>query len=250
MQPRDSKCPLIRSSNVSHVAQNEEVRINYLQSSNPIQALVIMKNMTKYSNCIGNIGLDPFYIHYCVNLQVQIYKKLYSKYKSNLEIFIDATGARLFKEIMICDNQKTAYILLYLIVINVEEGQFPIAQMITEYHSVASVQHWLNEWLSLKIPLPNQICVDYSFALLHAAARTFDGCYNIYDYANKCRNNIPRCYIRIDRAHFIKKYTRLLKSSTKILKTFYALCISALCNCKDEMEARNMIKAILTLLTV
>jgi len=94
----------------------------------------------QYREIIGNIGLDPFYIHYCVNLQVQIYKKLYSKYKDNLEIFIDATGAR-FKEIMICDNKRTAYILLYLIVINVEEGQFPIAQMITEYHSVTSVQH-------------------------------------------------------------------------------------------------------------
>jgi len=53
MQPGDPKCPLIRSSNVLHVAQNEEVRINYLHS-NPTQALVIMKNMTKYSNC--NIG--------------------------------------------------------------------------------------------------------------------------------------------------------------------------------------------------
>lgn len=59
MQPGDPKYLLIRSSNVLHVTQNEEVCIRYLDS-NPVQALVIMKNMTKYSNCIGNIGFDLF----------------------------------------------------------------------------------------------------------------------------------------------------------------------------------------------
>lgn len=239
------ECPLIRSANVLHVAKNEEAGTRHLDS-NPIQALVIMKNMTKYSNCIGNIGIDPFYVHYCVNLQVQIYKKLFSKYKENLEILIDATGAH-FKEIMVCEDKRTAYILFYLIVINVEEGQFPITQMITEQHSVANIQHWLNEWLALKIPVPRQICVDYSFALLHAAARTFGSCQTIFTYADTCKNSTPQVCIRIDRAHFIKKYTRLLKRNTKTLKVFYASCIGALCNCKDEMEAKNIIKAVLTL---
>lgn len=76
MLPGDLKCPLIQSANVLHVAKNEEAGTRHLDS-NPIQALVIMKNMTKYSNCIGNIGIDPFYVHYCVNLQVQIYKKTF-----------------------------------------------------------------------------------------------------------------------------------------------------------------------------
>lgn len=224
---------------------HEEAGIRYLDS-NPIQALFIIKNMTKYSNYIGNIGIDPFYVHYCINLQVQFYKKLFSKYKENLEIFIDATGAR-FKEIMICEGKRTAYILLYLIVINVKKGQFPIGQMITEQHSVVNIQHWLNEWLLLKIPVPRQICVDYSFALLHAAARTFGSCQTIFTYANICKNSIPQVCIRIDRAHYKKKYTRLLKSNTKTLKIFYVCCIGALCNCREEMEAKKIIKTILTL---
>lgn len=104
--PQDNElCPLVRSSNVLHVAQSVENADEYLDK-NPIQALV-MKDMSKYSNCIGSIGIDPFFVHYCINLQIQIYKKIFSKYKESLQITIDATGAK-FRNMVQCTEKKRA----------------------------------------------------------------------------------------------------------------------------------------------
>jgi len=55
--------------------------------------------------------------------------------------------------------------------------------------------------------VPKKVVYDSSRALLIAITHAFIGYLNIDDYADAFRNTtLPKCYIGIDVAHFIKKY--------------------------------------------
>lgn len=68
------------------------------------------------------------------------------------------------------------------------------------------------EWLRSGAPNPKEVVIDSSRALLTAVVRCFTACKTVEEYADACRNQLlPRCYIRIDVAHFIKLYATFLK---------------------------------------
>ena len=77
--------------------------------------------------------------------------------------------------------------------------------------------------------------------------RCFTACKTVEEYADSCRNQLlPRCYIRIDVAHFIKLYAIFLKGLSKRIKVFYLATIGHLIKCTDIAKAREIIKDILT----
>lgn len=89
MMPGDPEPPHLYNATVLHVAKNEYTKTQFYDAD-PIRALCIMKCNT-YLNCIHNIGIDPFFVHYWTNHQLQIYRKYYSR--NIRSIYIDATGS-------------------------------------------------------------------------------------------------------------------------------------------------------------
>lgn len=85
----DPEPPHLYEALVLHVARNEYTKAQFLDK-NPINAVCIMKRSV-YLNCIHNIGIDPFFVHYWTNHQLQVYRKYCSTNISS--IYIDATGS-------------------------------------------------------------------------------------------------------------------------------------------------------------
>lgn len=64
----------------------------------------------KLAGIIHNIGLDPFYIHYWENYQLDVYRA-YATSQSAC-VYIDATGS-IVKKIRKPDNSNSKHIFLY-----------------------------------------------------------------------------------------------------------------------------------------
>jgi len=239
----DSEPPHLYKSSTLHVAKNEYKKSQFFDSD-PIKALCIMK-YSAYANCIHNIGMNPFFIHYWTNHQLQVYRKYCS---SNIStIYIDATGS-IVKKLMRSNNILSQHIFLYQAVINYNDKQFSVTQMLSERHTTNDIHFWLLEWCRMGAPYPREVVVDFSKALLNAVIRCFTSYRTIKDYANACKNEvIPKCYIRIDVAHFIKMYANFLKNLSRRIKVFYMAAIGQLIMCRNIDEAAIMFKAVLTI---
>jgi len=129
-------------------------------------------------------------------------------------IYTDAFGS-IIKKIKRPDKSKTGHIFLYDCVANSERsGLFPVSQMLSERHNTNIIQYWLMEWTRSGAPRPREVVCDFSRALLTTAVRNFTNYFTLDEYADGCKeNNLPACYIRIDVAHFIKKYANFLKDA-------------------------------------
>jgi len=243
MTEGDPEPPHLYSSAVLHAAKTESIKANYIHMDT-LTALVILK-ATILNNVIHNIGLDPIFVHYWTNHQLNIYKR-YSV-ENNACIFVDATGS-VVKKICKADGSISNRMFLYHCVINSKNEQFSICQMITESHNVNSIHFWLAEWLRSGAPIPKEVVCDSSRALLIAITRAFTGYLNIDDYADAFRNTtLPKCYIRIDVAHFIKKYVKIFQSLNKRVKIFYLGAIGQLILSRNIKSARVIVKSIFTI---
>lgn len=117
--------------------------------------------------------------------------------------------------------------------------------MVSESHNANSIHFWLAEWLRSGVPVPKEVVCDSSKALLIAIIRAFTGYLNIEDYADACNNsNLPKCYVRIDVAHFVKKYSNFLKPLSKRVKIFYLGAIGQLILCRSITSAKEIIQSI------
>lgn len=68
------------------------------------------------------------------------------------------------------------------------------------------------EWIRSGAPRPREVVCDFSRALLTAAIRSFTNYATLGEYTDAYKEgNLPACYIRINVAHFIKKYSNFLK---------------------------------------
>lgn len=241
MAEGDSEPPHLYSTAALQAAKTEVTKANYVHAD-ALQALSILKS-SSMNNVIHNIGLDPIFVHYWTNHQLNIYRR----YKSDACVFVDATGS-IVSKLRKVDGSLSKHLFLYQCVINCNNGQFSISQMISESHNVNSIHFWLAEWLRSGVPVPKEVVCDSSKALLIAITRAFTGYLNIEHYADAFRNsNLPRCYIRIDVAHFIKQYSRLLKSLNKRVRTFYLGAIGQLILCRDIKSAEKIIKSMFTI---
>lgn len=108
MVPGDLEPPHLYKSSILHVVKNESKQSQYF-NSDPIKALCIMK-YSVYANCIHNIGIDPFFIHYWTNHQLQVYRKYCLSDIST--IYIDATGS-IVKKLMRLNDTLSQHIYLF-----------------------------------------------------------------------------------------------------------------------------------------
>lgn len=94
-------------------------------------------------------------------------------------------------------------------------------------------------------PMPKEFICDESRALLNAAVLTYSSFSNIEQYADAMRNpNFSITRIRIDVAHFHRKYKVLLANVNRRVKAFYMAAVGQLLISQDLKEAEEIIKAI------
>jgi len=203
--------------------------------SDPIASVLQLKYKPEFSGIIHEIGLDKFFVIYFSPEQLFLYKKYNKQTKRTGMLSIDATGS-LIKSIKKPD-ESTYYLFLYQAVVPFKNKILPVLQMVSEKHDTNILTYWLREWLRSGASCPNEVAIDYSFALLNAATLAFNDC-NLITYVENCmktlqendRTSMPKCLIRIDIAHLIKMVCRwkCFKNKHARVKDFFVRCIGAL----------------------
>lgn len=161
--------------------------------------------------------------------------------------YLSMRPCSIVKKLCKADRSISKHLFLYQCVINCKNGQFSVCQMISESHNANSIHFWLAEWLRSGASAPKEVICDSSRALLIAIIRAFTGYLNIDDYADAFRNsNLPKCYVRIDVAHFIKQYSKTCKTLNKRIKTFYLGAIGQLILCRSITQVKEIIRSIFT----
>lgn len=220
-------CPFVSSTHVYATARQESVDNFYGISNHPgdviTSVLLVMKNIP-YS--IREFSTIPFYIYYYTENQLSLWKELHGL--SSIVISIDATGSYVRAPIIFEDN-KSSYIFLYNIVCNFKKNIFTLTQFLSSVHDTHNIFLWLKSWINNGAPVPREIVMDGSKALLNAVSLAFNSVY--FDmYLEKCfdcllnpEHQLPKCLIKRDRAHLIKNISQLscFKNQNWLKKDFY-----------------------------
>lgn len=235
--------PHLFTTNVLRVAKKKIIEEDYLDKD-PLKALLMQLGSLR--NIIHNIGLNPFFTHYWSNYQINVYRS-YAMSEPAC-IYIDATRS-IIKKIKRPDQSKSKHIFLYNSVINCESsGLFPVCQMLSESHNTNAIQFWLSEWIRLGAPRPQEVVCDFSRALLTATIPCFAGHLTLEGYSDACKDDqLPMCYIRIDVAHFIKKYSNFLKNARPRIKKFYLSLLGQLILCRNVEIAEEILTSLLVI---
>jgi len=87
--------------------------------------------------------------------------------------------------------------------------------MLSDRHTNKAIANWLARWLDNDVPQPTECVCDQSLALLSAIVQSFTQYSSLREYVNVCANLVrgelpitsqwlPKCFIRVYVAHFIK----------------------------------------------
>lgn len=137
-----------------------------------------------------------------------------------------------------------------MLVCHSETQSFPVAQMITQSHTMDSIESWLKS----NQP-PESIVIDESGALMGAVVNVFIQFSSTNEYLDGCMktlllntdDNLPRCYIRIDRSHFVKSIMRNVKKGLKQTTRIIHGVLGYLITCCSLKEAESIISNLFTL---
>lgn len=130
---------------------------------------------------------------------------------------------------------------------------FPVAQMITQSHSMDSIESWLKDWLNNN-QQPGEIITDESSALMGAAVKVFTQFRSINEYLDavmKCLqlgSELPRCFMRNDRAHFVGSVHRNVKKGLQQTVRIIRGVLGYLITCTSLKEAEYIISKLFTLI--
>lgn len=231
--------PMIRKPDVLYQVKHEALAKKYLEPD-PIQALVIMKKEGCFGS-IGEIGHDPFYVHYSTNVLTHSYKKMHAEAErqgKKLCLAIDSTGG-------LVHPLGNKHIFLHAVAIGIPEGQISLWHMLSESSHTETICHWLKMWRREKIPIPHTCVVDWSKALLHGTASGFTSAQTIEEYVNKMPE--VEVYIRLDVAHTIHKYARFFKNYRKVIKNVLMASVGELLLSESKLQAQHILRNILLL---
>lgn len=138
-----------------------------------------------------------------------------------------------------------------------DKCQMPVFSILLEAHNMNFISYCLSEFVRLFGDIPDIFKSDMSLVLLNAAARSFGNCANIDEYIdwlfsmhkNSKWSNMkkPKCYIRIDVAHFVKNLTTCdaLKNKSAEQRQFYIRSTCLLIKCTCLTQAERILRSIL-----
>lgn len=222
----------------------------------------MMKREDQFKNVIRDIGCDPFYVHYHCAEQIHLYRA-YCNSTDIPKLVIDATDS-VVKAFQKLGAEKTKSLYLYeaLVYDELKNQNFTVTNMISERHTSIEISNWLLKWISCDIKKPKESVCDNSLALLSAIVQSFTQYTSLNDYVRVCfdmlTNNIPsdshlvpRCFVRIDVAHFIKiccKWTPL-KTVSRRVREIVLRCVGLLIKCQSLLEVRSLLFSMFVVFT-
>lgn len=229
------------------------------ENVDPIITLRLLKSDQFYSQCIADIGLDPFFVFYSSPAQKEYYRL--KTLKGPSRISIDATGLNLRSSVLSSYSVKKdtpKYIFLYSIMLKSEDNHsVAVHQMLSQRQSSQFIHNFLEEWKNTVKTTPVEVVTDESAALMTACIKSFTQCHSINEYCNMCMNVLldrstvlPHCYIRLDRFHFIRKLHRneLIKKQVDKKRRIFFGVFGFLLQCADLKLAEEIIKHLLVLI--
>lgn len=132
---------------------------------------------------------------------------------------------------------------------------FPVAQMLSQNHSMDWIHFWLSQWLqNNNINISFEIVMDESAALIGATVAAFTQCGSTVNYLEACMNAIlhkserPNCFIRTDRSHFVKSIHRNVRKGFKKTVNLIRGVLGYLISCEDYEESEKIIRALFTII--
>jgi hypothetical protein len=222
------------------------------KSQDVVNNLQNMMNSEKFAGTIFGIGKQPFFCMWASNLQLQVYNLTGKLGVSSISC--DSTGSVVEK--ITCNNRTSKEILLYQIVAiipNVTETAI-VCQMLSEKHSLPQVEYWLCEFLRKGAHIPKIATSDFSFTLLGAMSKAFNG--TSFEIYNKTcmllllgeKNVInPQTYVRVDYAHFVRAVSKwpCLKNQPKRQREFFIHSFALLAHLETLKDATDIFKCII-----
>lgn len=115
--------------------------------------------------------------------------------------------------------------------------------MVSAQQDSTRISYFFSRWLE-DFKVPKEVTIDASAALKKSCSISFAQCNVIKDYLQRCYDvllldkttELPKCFIRLDVAHFIKtikrKASKILKKSNNA-KHFYLCCIGVIIKSDD-----------------
>ena len=229
-------CPLLHNTQVfcsaRQEAKDEVLEVKRYQGD-PITSIMAM---TEDMVCIREISTYPFYILYWTENQITLWREAHEVLKSSVSI--DASGC-FVKAVKLFDDNKSSEIFLYNAVIRINKKIYTLTQALSGIHDTNFIFLWLFSWLRSGAPVPPQVVVDCSGALLNAISLAFNHMY-YDDYLQRCfvilndenindKNiKLPQSLIKRDRAHLIKAMCKwkCFEGDNWIKKDFLIRCIA------------------------
>lgn len=245
MSPGDPEPPHLHKAEAYRHAKKKYQESLTLHKNTITSILLAQLSTLRYT--IHNIGLSPFNVHYWSPLQSNVYRQYCLSEPAS--VAIDATGS-IVRKLVRPDGSKSKHIFLYTVVINSPNSdKLPVLSWLDESQTSTRICHALCEWVRTGVPPPREFTCDASKALLLGIAR-FTTCSSVDEYADRCwgTSEMPKCFIRIDVAHFIKIYANFLKVAINPrVKKFYMAAIGQLILARSIPKAEEILYAILSI---
>lgn len=99
---------------------------------------------------IREFSTSPLIMHYWLDSQISLVSEAS---KLDVPITIDASRRFIIK-VLNRDGQRSSHLFLYVIVIRFDGKIYPVGQMISERHDVATIGLWLIEWVQSILQQP------------------------------------------------------------------------------------------------
>jgi hypothetical protein len=209
-----------------------------------------MKSSEKYLGSIEEIGLNPFFVHFCTTDQLRVWNKYCQT--EYARVVIDASG-NVADSLTRPGGLKSGHLFFYCGVSNIPgggEGQIPMLQMLSERHNANAIAYWLAEWRRRGATLPDEVVVDDSAALISAVCKALADSSSTAEYISNCFRYLqgdeslkPRVLVRLDVAHLTKMIRSWKEISTlrARAKEFYVRCIILSAKAPSLEEARSVL---------
>ncbi|KAJ6639272.1 NOF-FB transposable element [Pseudolycoriella hygida] len=198
----------------------------------PFTALMFLQATNTHADTIHMIGMNPLVVIYTSLNQM----RLYGAYR---------------KQSFGGVNRKP--ILLFSLCIS-DQFQISVHSSLTEKQDANFVKYWLEEFLRLGGSIPNEFICDMSAALLSAAVQAYGQKRSMLDYLNSLYNILnsindvkPKCFVRIDIAHFIKDVATCnpLKNVRIKHRYFFIRSVALMLKMRSLSQIRNHILAVM-----
>lgn len=137
----------------------------------------------------------------------------------------------------------------------------PIHSMVSEFTDTKWIRYWMDDWVVRTSEIHNQFTSNMSMDLLNGAVKSFTSYAGVADYIevmfellqgnNQNSRQIPRCFVRIDIAHFMKNVTTCvpLHNKPKKMRFFFKRLVAWLLTIKNLEQAKAHIFSVLVVAT-